>query len=83
MRTPEDLNRYGGLSVPSIVIVCPLQGKPEIQLIASTKEERQALRLDLCIDEAKALLVAHAMVLAELVSTEDDHDDEEDEEAEP
>ena len=51
VRSLEDLNRYGGFSVPCIVIVCPLEGKPEVQVIASTPEERQSLRLDLRHDE--------------------------------
>jgi hypothetical protein len=74
MRTPADLGRFGGLSVPAIAILVPLQGTVEVKLIASTKQERQALRLDLFLNDDKALLVALAMTLAGLVN--DDEGDE-------
>jgi hypothetical protein len=66
VRSLGDVNRYGGLSLPSVVIVCPVEGRPEVQIIASTEAERQALRLDLRHDDGKALLVALAMELAGL-----------------
>jgi hypothetical protein len=75
VRSLEDLNRYGGFSVPCIVIVCPLEGKPEVQVIASTPEERQSLRLDLRHDDGKALLVALGMLLAGLGGDDDEADE--------
>jgi hypothetical protein len=80
VRSAEDHARYGGLSVPTIAILVPLQGTVEVQVIASTDAERQSLRLDLRIDEAKAALVAYAMQLAGLGADDDEHDDDRDDE---